>query len=290
MTLEQLRIFVAVAERLHMTRAAEALNLTQSAVSAATAALEARHGTQLFDRVGRGLALNATGAAFLPEARAVLAQAEAAERVLDDLAGLKRGSVRLFASQTIAAYWLPPRMAAFGRTYPEIQLHLSIGNTHRVVEAVLAGEAELGLIEGAEAAPRLARARVGADRLVVVAAPDHGLAGSGAALSAADLKALDWVLREEGSGTRSEFEAVLPRGVHAKDLKTALVLPSNEAILSSVAASDLVTAISELAAQPLIEAGRLVRLPLDLPERPFHLLRHRERRPSRAAETFASAL
>lgn len=54
MTLEQLRIFVAVAERLHMTRAAEALNLTQSAVSAAVAALEARHGTQLFDRVGRG--------------------------------------------------------------------------------------------------------------------------------------------------------------------------------------------------------------------------------------------
>ena len=74
MTLEQLRIFVAVAERLHMTRAAEALNLTQSAVSAAVAALEARHGTQLFDRVGRGLALNAAGAAFLPEARAVLAQ------------------------------------------------------------------------------------------------------------------------------------------------------------------------------------------------------------------------
>jgi len=103
MTLEQLRIFVAVAERLHMTRAAEALHLTQSAVSAAVAALEARYGVRLFDRVGRGLALNATGAAFLPEARAVLAQAEAAEQALDDLAGLRRGTVRLFASQTIAA-------------------------------------------------------------------------------------------------------------------------------------------------------------------------------------------
>ncbi|WP_312205281.1 LysR family transcriptional regulator, partial [Brevundimonas sp.] len=57
MTLEQLRIFVAVAERLHMTRAAEALHLTQSAVSAAVNALETRHGARLFDRVGRGLAL-----------------------------------------------------------------------------------------------------------------------------------------------------------------------------------------------------------------------------------------
>lgn len=290
MTLEQLRIFVAVAERLHMTRAAEALNLTQSAVSAAVSALEARHGTRLFDRVGRGVALNAAGAAFLPEARAVLTQAEAAEQALDDLAGLKRGAVRLFASQTIAAYWLPPRMVAFARAHPEITLHLSIGNTHRVVEAVLAGEAELGLVEGAEAAPRLTRDRVGADRLAVVAAPGHPQAGRSSPLSAADLRALDWVLREEGSGTRSEFEAVLPAGVAAPDLKTALVLPSNEAILSAVTAGGLVTAISELAAQPLIEAGRLVRLPLDLPERPFHLLRHRERRPSRAAEAFAAGL
>ncbi len=295
MTLEQLRIFVAVAERLHMTRAAEALHLTQSAVSAAVSALEMRHGARLFDRVGRGLALNAAGTAFLPEARAVLARAEAAERLLDELAGLKRGSVRLFASQTIAAYWLPPRMAAFAQSHPGVELHLSIGNTHRVVEAVLGGEAELGLIEGAEDAPRLERTRIGADRLIVVAAPDHPLAGREAALTAADLKALDWALREPGSGTRSEFEAALPRGIAAFDLKTALVLPSNEAILTAVAAGGgagggLVTAISELAARPLIEAGRLVRLPLDMPERPFYRLRHRERGASRAAEAFAAAL
>ncbi len=293
MTLEQLRIFVAVAERLHMTRAAEALHLTQSAVSAAVNALETRHGARLFDRVGRGLALNAAGTAFLPEARAVLARAEAAERLLDELAGLKRGSVRLFASQTIAAYWLPPRMAAFAQSHPGIELRLSIGNTHQVVEAVLAGEAELGLIEGAEDAPRLERTRIAADRLIVVAAPGHPLADRERMLGATELKALDWALREAGSGTRSEFEAALPRGMDASDLKTALVLPSNEAILTAVAASaggGLVTAISELAARPLIEAGRLVRLPLELPERPFYRLRHRERSASRAAEAFAAAL
>ena len=290
MTLEQLRIFVAVAERQHMTRAAESLNLTQSAVSAAVAALEARHGTPLFDRVGRGLALNAAGQAFLPEARAVLTAAAAASQALDDLAGLKRGAVRVFASQTIAAYWLPPRMAAFARAHPGIDLHLSIGNTHRVTEAMLAGEAELGLVEGAIEAARIDKLRVDADRLAVVAAPGHPLAGRDAALTGPELAGLDWVLRESGSGTRSEFEAALPSGVTAADLRTVLTLPSNEAILSAVMADGLVTAISELAAQPLIEAGRLVRLSLDLPERPFHLLRHRERRPGRAAGAFASAL
>src|SRR3546814_10898983 len=69
MTLDQLRIFVAVAEREHVTQAARALNLTQSAVSAAIATLEDRHGAHLFDRVGRGIAPTEAGRAFLPAAR-----------------------------------------------------------------------------------------------------------------------------------------------------------------------------------------------------------------------------
>lgn len=290
MTLEQLRIFVAVAERQHMTRAAEALNLTQSAVSAAITALETRHGTRLFDRVGRGLVLNTVGEAFLPEARAVLNRAEVAQSLLDDLAGLRRGLVRIHASQTIGAYWLPQRMAAFQQANPGIDLQLSIGNTHRVIEAVTSGEAELGLIEGAEDAPRLSRQQVGADRLIIAASPDHPLALQDNILTATSLAGLNWALREEGSGTRSEFTNALPQGMSADQLQVSMVLPSNEAILTAVAASTLVTCISELAARPLIEAGRLVRLPLEMPERPFHLLRHKERSPSRAATALAAAL
>ena len=75
MTLEQLRIFVAVAERQHVTQAAAELHLTQSAVSSAIAALEARHDVRLFDRVGRNIVLNQNGQVFLEEARAVLARA-----------------------------------------------------------------------------------------------------------------------------------------------------------------------------------------------------------------------
>ena len=102
MTLEQLRIFIAVAEKQHVTQAARQLNLTQSATSAAIAALETRYGIKLFDRIGRGIVLTQTGRDFLNEAREVVARAKAAAQVLDDLAGLKRGSLTLAASQTVA--------------------------------------------------------------------------------------------------------------------------------------------------------------------------------------------
>jgi DNA-binding transcriptional LysR family regulator len=107
MTLEQLRVFVAVAERQHVTRAAEALNIAQSAASTSIAALEGRHGAKLFHRVGRGTELTEAGTLFLAEAHAVLARTEAAELALSELGYPKRGTLMVQASQTTASYWLP---------------------------------------------------------------------------------------------------------------------------------------------------------------------------------------
>ncbi|GAC1417178.1 MAG: hypothetical protein NVSMB6_19390 [Burkholderiaceae bacterium] len=104
MTLEQLRVFVAVAEREHLTKAAEALSLTPSAVSSSVRMLEKRYGTPLFDRVGRGIVLSDVGRSFLPEARATLASARATEMALTDLGSGRRGTFTLHASQTIASY------------------------------------------------------------------------------------------------------------------------------------------------------------------------------------------
>ena len=289
MTLEQLRIFVAVAERLHMTRAAEALGLTQSAASAAVAALETRYGMKLFDRVGRGLVLSDAGEAFLPEARAVLARVAAASVALEDLAGLKRGHVTLFASQTIASYWLPPRMMRFTRAHPQIDLALKVGNTAQVAAAVLEGEAELGFAEGVVEAPLLAHTRVGADRLAILATPDHPLAAAKVTLQ--DLATAAWVGREPGSGTRSEFEhALVGLGLAPETLNRVLDLPSNEAVLAAACAGGVLAPVSELAASPMIATGRLARLAFDLPERPFELLTHRGRRRSRAASAFIAEL
>ena len=104
MTLDQIRIFLEVAEQGHMTRAARSLNLTQSAVSASVAAFEAQHQIRLFDRIGRGIVLTDEGQAFVPTARALMAQAETARLVLDDLAREPRGRLRFQASQTVASH------------------------------------------------------------------------------------------------------------------------------------------------------------------------------------------
>lgn len=290
MTLERLRIFVAVAEREHVTSAARALNLTQSAVSNAIAALEAEHGVRLFDRVGRGVALNEMGRAFLPEARAVLARAAAADAVLADMSALRRGRVTIFASQTIASYWLPRRLVAFHAVHPGVELQVEIGNTREAAEAVLSGVAEIGLVEGDVDAPALVQTRIGSDRLAVIVAPDHPWAGR-RALAAKDLLSSPWVMREVGSGTRSTLEdAVREAGVDPAGLPVAMTLPSNEAVLAAAEAGAGATALSESVARAAIAAGRVAVAPFVLAERPYRLLRHAERYRSRAGEIFAQSL
>lgn len=284
MTLDQLRIFVAVAEREHVTRAAAALGLTQSAVSAAIAALEARHDARLFDRVGRRIELSAAGRVFLDEARAVLARAHAAEMVLGDLGTLTRGTLNVHASQTIASYWLPSRLVSFRQAYPKIQVHLAAGNTETVARAVLDGSADIGFAEGAVRVPALSSIEVGSDHLVLVVGASHPLAKR-RRIGLAELAAAQWVVREPGSGTRSELEAALSSlklPIHAREI--ALELPSNEAVRAAVEAGAGIAGMSELVATPGFQLGTLRKLDIEMPHRPFIALRHRERRLSKAAE------
>ena len=173
MTLEQLRIFVAVAERQHVTQAARTLNLAQSAASHAIASLEARYDAKLFDRVGRSIALTEVGRAFLAEARTILAQVERAELTLSEFGSLERGTLAVQASQTIASYWLPRHLVAFRRAHPQINVRLTIGNTAQVAEAIETGAAELGFVEGAVENDRLVSIPVARDQLVLVVGSKH---------------------------------------------------------------------------------------------------------------------
>lgn len=286
MTLDQLRIFVAVAERQHLTQAADVLALTPSAVSASLRALEERYGTPLFDRVGRRIEVNAAGRIFLDEARATLARAAGAERVLAELAGLARGVLALQASQTIASYWLPPLLVRFRATHPQIDVRLELGNTQSVADAVRAGQADLGLVEGGVDDAALVLESVGQDRMDIVVAPGHPWARR-RRLAPADLQGARWIMREPGSGTRAVLEDMLAgQGVDLASLQVELTLPSNEAVRGAVMAGDCVAGLSELVAAPYIAAGLLAEVRIDLPPRDFFLLRHRERYRSRAAQAF----
>jgi DNA-binding transcriptional LysR family regulator len=284
MTLEQLRVFIAVAERQHVTRAAEALNLTQSAVSAAIAALEGRHETKLFNRVGRGIELTDAGTLFLTEAKAILARVQAAELALAEISGLKSGTLSVQASQTIASFWLPRHLVAFRRAYSGIDVRLSIGNSAQVAAAIHAGTAELGFVEGEVLAPALVSRPVARDQMIIVVGADHPWAGR-KIVKAAEMADTEWVLREQGSGTRSVFEhALTGLGVRLTDLRVAMELPSNEAVRAAVEAGMGATAISASVVAPSIEAGLLHAAPLKLPDRHFYELHHAERYHSRAAE------
>ncbi len=286
MTLDQLRIFVAVAEREHLTRAAAALNLTPSAVSSAVRVLEDRYGAALFHRVGRRIELTEAGRIFLAEAQATLARAKAAELVLTELGGLARGSLALQASQTIASYWLPARIVRFHAAHPGIALSLAVGNTETVTRAVTDGAAELGLVEGEIDAPALSAATVARDRVIVVVAPAHPWADR-RDLSGDEILAQPWVMREPGSGTRSAFEAALRRiGIDAAALTIALELPSNEAVRSAVELGGGATVVSELVVAAYLAAGRLVHVPFAIPERSFRLIRHKERYRTKASRAF----
>ena len=286
MTLDQLRIFIAVAEREHVTQAAAALNLTQSAVSAAISTLEERHAVRLFDRVGRGIMLTDAGRLFLDEARGVLARAEQAERLLGDLAGLRRGTLRLAASQTVSNYWLPPLMQQFHAAHPGFGLELLTGNSAEVAQMVHGATVDLGFVEGEIDDPALSVRSLPGDSLALVVAPDHDWATL-PPITAEDLKTSPWVLREPGSGTRAVCAAALARyGLTSADLDIALVLPSNEAVRAAVEARAGATILSMLVVLPSIDAGRLVRVPFDLPPRRFHVLRHKERHLSLAERRF----
>jgi|ACXJ01.1.fsa_nt_gi DNA-binding transcriptional LysR family regulator len=290
MTLDQLRVFVEVAERGHVTRAAETLHISQSAASAAVAALEEHYQIKLFDRVGRGIQLSETGRIFLREARAVLERASMAQSVLQDLAGSPAGPIALAASQTIATYWLPRRLAAFHLANPCVRLNVTIRNTHEVESAVADGEVSIGLVEGPTQHPAVTRIRIDHDQMVLVVAADRASAAVDQG-GVVNLRALNWVIREPGSGTRRALEDLAMReGLSLEDLNIFLELPGNEAVRAAVEAGAGATIISRHVVASAIEAGRLRQIPIDLPQREYALLRHRDRHATLAQKALVAHL
>lgn len=290
MTLEQLRIFLEVAAREHVTRAAEALNLTQSAVSAAVSALEARHAVILFNRVGRRIELTEAGRLFVPEASAVLERARTAEHVLADLGGAATGILRIHASQTVASYWLPARLVSYHERFPRVDLRLAVGNTTSAAEAVLAGAAELAVVEGEVSPAGLKRLRVAEDRLVLVVGRRHPWA-DGRRINPNDLLETNWIMREKGSGTRSAVEAQLTTlGIDPQSLSVVLEMPSNEAAIAAVEAGLSATVLSSRAAAAHSITGRLHIADFTMPLRQFSAVYHAERHVTRALSAMLDLL
>ena len=293
MTLDQLQIFIAVAEREHVTRAASALGLAPPSVSAAVASLEREFGTKLFHRVGRGILVTEGGKLLLDEARALISRADAVKLAMREFTGLSRGRLQIKASQTIASHFLPPRLVDFHQTYPGVALVVSVGNSTEVVNAIISGAVELGFVEDPEEElqdPRLAIEPIARDDLAMVVSASHHWARK-EELKADDLEAGNWVAREDGSGTRAAFVKALDElGVPYSNLNIAIELPSNEAVLAAVLAGAGAAVLSVRVCADAMKAGTLTRLPVSLTPRAFFAVQHADRYRSRAVSALLEIL
>jgi DNA-binding transcriptional LysR family regulator len=159
-----------------------------------------------------------------------------------------------------------------------------------VETAVAEGAADLGLVEGSTHHPALSRQRVDHDRLLLVVSSTHADLPM-LAPRRLDLTGVSWVIREEGSGTRDVLEDLARReGLMVDQLRIFLVLPSNEAVREAVEAGAGATIISEHVVARDLAAGMLKSIEIDLPQREFALLRHRDRFQSTAQRALVAAL
>jgi DNA-binding transcriptional LysR family regulator len=175
MRLEQLQAFVEVAQRRSVSRAAEALFVTQPTLTARVKGLEQELGAQLFVRSGRGMRLSDAGRAFLPYAERSLGAAAAGRRLLTELARGEGGQFALGAAPAVSTYVLPRILTRFRRTHPKVQLAVRTGHSEEVLELVLEEQVHLGLGRTLRH-PQIEATPLYEDELVLVVDPEHRFA------------------------------------------------------------------------------------------------------------------
>lgn len=277
MTLTQLKIFIAIAEIGNVTKAAHHLGITQSAASAAIAKLEALYQIKLFSRVGRSIVLSEVGERFLPDAREALAGSTNAIRSLQILSEKTFGTIEIAASQTIANYWLPKKLATFNDMKPSVSVNVMMSNTKTVETTVLSGKASIGFVEGKVNASELELIEVDRDQPMLVVSPKKQWSFE-INSEKNNIKNLPWIVREKGSGTRRVLEdLILGLGMNWNELNVVLELPSNEAVREAVIAGAGVTVISENVVSLSIESGALRAINLNIPTRSFCMVTRRQK-------------
>lgn len=234
MELRHLQTFAAAAERESFTRAAEALELTQAAVSQHISALEAELSVELFLRQRRGVQLTDPGRTLYEYARRIFDLIDEAVLEVSGTAPQVTGTLRI-ATSTVPSEWLLPELLAkFRQACPDVRESLAVSDSSVATAAVLAGEADLGFVGELPRTTDLVVQPVAEDELVLVVAADHRLAEQRTA-SLAQLRREPLIVREPGSGSRRCVEQALEEhGLAPSDLTIAMEANSNDAIRAAV--------------------------------------------------------
>ena len=269
------------------TRAARAVFLSQPTVSDHVRHLEEELGQKLVDRLGREAEPTPAGRLLYDYASRILRLQQETLEALARFGGRLSGETTIGASTIPATYILPTLVGTFRAAHPEVTVSVRISGSHEIARKVLAGEYDLGLVGAVWNERGLDWTELFTDTLVLVARPDHPLAGRGP-VTLDDLCGQDYVGREPGSGTRKVIGALLETaGRRETDLHQVALFGANEAVREAVKAGVGVSMLSRRSVAADLAAGALVEIPLKgvSGERPFYLLRRRNRQlpPSAAA-------
>ena len=275
MTLRHIRIFLTVCqEGFHVTRAAEALHMTQPAVSLAIRELEEYYGVRLFDRIGRRLQITEAGMRLRESANHIVAMFDRMEKGLRNWDAF--GVLRVGASLTIGSQLMPGYVRAFRESHPDTEVRVTVATSALLEQKLLDNALDFALMEGVVHVPSIVSEAYMEDHLAVVC-PAGGRFRQGQVLTQAEFRSQPLLLREHGSGTRETFERAV--GQAGFSVTPAWEAMSNRALLNAVASGLGISVLSARIAAEEVERGRVVSVEVEGLDfrRQFHIIYHQDK-------------
>lgn len=253
MTLRHFKIFVTVCDTMNMTAAAEALYMSQSAVSQAIADLEQFYKIRLFERLSRRLYLTQAGDKLLGYARHMVGMNADIEKDMKTLHDT--GLVRVGASVTVGSTVLPQLVSEFCKANPSIRIEAFEANTEHIQNRLLTDKTDIGLVEGENTSSDLLSTPFTDDELVLICGRHHRFAHF-SAIPPCELEKEDFMIREHGSGTRQTFEDAMK--LHRLSWKAAWVCNNSDTIKAAVIAGLGVSVVSARTVEKEVKSGELM--------------------------------
>jgi len=280
----RLKVFHTVARLLNFTKAADALHMTQPAVTFQIRQLEEHFNTRLFDRTHNRVSLTEAGQRVYGFADRIFELYDEMENAIRELTGDVSGIVTLGASTTIAEYMLPFLLGDFKAQNPDVNIRLKVSNTEGIVSMVENNVIDLGIVEASVNNKNLQVDVCRMDKLVAIMPPAHALANLDST-TPAELVSFPFICREEGSGTREVINDYLHEHVAGEELNICLELGSPEAIKGAVEAGMGISIMSLSTVAKELKLGTLRAVALNPAlERPFSFVHQRHKFKARAME------
>jgi len=253
-------VFLLVAEQRSFSKAAEALRISQPAVSRHIKEMELRYDASLFERKGNRIYLTAAGEKVYHALREIAQHYRNLNFEMGEMHSVQSGEIIIGASSTIAQYVIPRVMASFYKRYSHIQLHLMNGNSSEMEQLLLDNRVDLALVENLSSQGGIRYRDFLHDELIVVTGKNSLYAGRGT-IEKEDLKQIPLVLREEGSGTLEVIRQLFAgHQIPFEDLNTPIHLGSTESIKNFLLDFNGLAIISEKAIQNELYLKTLVKL------------------------------